>query len=208
VRTLLGKLRRRLEAVIYAGITPVRAPSPPRRTRWFDPLHRRLDRFLSGGEVPRDPLYLTNRTFGQRLRLAIAVAIPCLVLVGLITAGFAGYFHVREKPQAQLTGAEIAARTLPGIDTQNLHAARNRDLEVLDALISDGHVLSGAVRNNTGHAIDDITVVFDLADISGTRLGAAAVHIAHVEARGTSTFHLQLEQQNAAVALVREVQLP
>ena len=201
----MKKLRQIWESIVYAGINPGSAPLPPRVARWFGPLRKPMERFLSGGGAADDPLYLTNRTFGQQLRFAAVVAVPVLLLCGVVL-GAGAYLHVREKPASQLTDAEIAAKMLPQVNTSDLHIASNRDLDVVDASLDSGSV-EGTVRNNTNRAIDNATVIFDLADRGGSRLGAVAVRILHVDPKAEATFRAPVEATGATSALVREVRL-
>src|SRR5581483_8422277 len=59
-------VRKLWESVVYAGMKPGAAPQSVRIARWFGPLSGPVERFLSAGK-PNDPLYLTNRSFGQKL---------------------------------------------------------------------------------------------------------------------------------------------
>lgn len=203
------KIARKLwESIIYAGMRPGSAASASRIPRLFGPLRGPVERFLAGGVAPSDPLYLTNRTFGQKMRTAVVVAIPCLILVGLLAVGVGSYIRVREKPAQDLTIAELREKVLPTLP-RNIEITTNHDLEVTEARVEQGEptVVLGTVRNNTGHAIDNARVVFDLAADSGTRLGAVAATVAHVDANSTAPFRIAVPQDNAAYALVREVVL-
>jgi hypothetical protein len=167
-----------------------------------------VERFLAGGIAPSDPLYLTNRTFGQKLRTAVVVAIPCAIVFGLLALGVGSYIRVREKPPQDMTTAELKEKILPTL-ARNIEISTNHDLEVTEARVEQGEptVVLGAVKNNTGHAIDNAQVVFDLTAASGARLGAVAATIAHVDAKSTAPFRIAVPQDNAAFALVREVVL-
>lgn len=199
VSKLKEKLRSLWESVAYAGLKPGSAPRPNRLARWFGPLRRPLERFLAGGRVPDDPLYLSNRTIGQRIRIALVIAVPCL----LLALGVAAWIRSRHK----LTNEEIAAQMLAGVDTRNLHVAANRDLEVLEATIQSNHVVSGRVRNNTARAIDGAIVYFDLTDRAGTRLAAVAAHVPRIDPNETASFNAPCDE-TAVYAFVREVRLP
>ena len=158
-----------------------------------------MERYLAGGRVPGDPLYLSNRTIGQRIRTAILIGVPCL----LVVLGVNAWIRSRHK----LTNEEAAAQMLSKLDITKLHVAANRDLEVLDVAIQNNHVVSGTVRNNTGHTIDGATVYFDLTDRAGTRLAAVAADIPQVLSHETASFRVACDE-NAVYAFVREVRLP
>ena len=66
-------------------------------------------------------------------------------------------------------------------------------------------MLVGDVKNNTGHAIDNIRLVFTLTNEVGSKIGAVAVHVDRVDPKSTAPFSLAIEQDNAAYALVREI---
>ena len=73
------RLQRFLESVLFAGLKPGAQAAPKRELRWLGPLRTPVERFLSG-PAPDDPLYLTNRTAGQKFKSWSLIAIPCLVL--------------------------------------------------------------------------------------------------------------------------------
>jgi hypothetical protein len=205
----MNVVRKVWESVVYMGMQP--APAAPRNriSRLFGPIRRPLERFLAGGPAPSDPLYLTNRTLGQKIRTAAAVAIPCLILVGLVALGAGRFIRVREKPVRDLTTAELKEKVLPNL-AHDVQIETNGDLEVAEARVEHGPpvALVGSVKNNTAHAIENAQVVFDLAALNGARLGAVAATIAHVDAKSTAPFRIAVEQDNAAFAVVREVVLP
>lgn len=168
-------------------------------------MHKLWESIVSG-RAPSDPLYLTNRTLGERLRLAGVVAIPCLILGGVLALGVGRHFRVREREERQLTSEEVARQLLPGL-AKNIQVRSNHDLEVMDARVELGRKVSGTVKNNTDHAIDDAKVILDLTAVSGARLGAVAARIAHVGPKATASFRISVEQDTAAFAQVREVVL-
>ncbi|HMD70172.1 MAG TPA: FxLYD domain-containing protein [Bryobacteraceae bacterium] len=201
-------LRKLWESIVYAGMRPDSAPSAPRSGRRLGRFRDKVERFLSGGPAPSDPLYLTNRSIFQRARVAILVLIPCLILLGLLALGVSHRLRVREKPVHQPTPAEIAQATLPNL-VKNIQITTDHDLEVAEARIQHGDptMVVGTVKNNTAHAIDNARVVFTLTTEVGAKLGYVAVHIEHVDPKSTAPFSLGIEQENAAFALVREIVL-
>jgi hypothetical protein len=203
----MNKLRSLWESVVYVGMKPGSAPFSIRLARRFGPLRGPVEHFLTGGLSPDDPLYLTNRSLAGRLRVLLVMAVPCLLLVAVISLPIGAYIRAHHKVAPPLTNAEIAAKMLPHINAEEIHIASNRDLEVVNATVHDGHIVSGAVRNNTDHPIDDATVIFDLTNKYGARLGAIAAKVAHVSPRETATFQVSVEQQDAAYALVREIRV-
>ena len=204
----MNNLRKLWESIVYAGMEPRSAASAPRPGRRFGRLRDRLDRFLSGGPAPSDPLYLTNRTIFQRARTAILVTIPCLILVGVLALGVGHHFRVREKPVHQPTAAEIAQSTLPNL-VKSVQITTDHDLEVSEARIQHGEptMVVGTVKNNTAHAIENVRLVFTITNDVGAKLGYTAVHVERVEPTSTAPFSIGIEQDDAAFALVREIVL-
>lgn len=201
----MKSLRELWESIVYAGMQPRSAPSTPNSGRggWF---RDKLERFLSGGPAPSDPLYLTNRSLFQRTRVAILVTIPCLILVGLVALGVSHRLRVREKPVRQPTAAEIAQATLPNL-VKDIQITTDYDLEVSEARIQHGQrtMVVGTVKNNTTHSINNARVVFTITTDIGAKLGYVAVHIEHVDPKSTAPFSLGIEQEDAAFALVKEI---
>jgi hypothetical protein len=136
------------------------------------------------------------------------VAIPCLILVGLVVFGLRSHLRPAEKPVHQPTAAEIAQATLPDL-VKNVQITTNHDLEVAEARIQPGppSVVVGSVKNNSDHRIDNIRLVFTITDDGGAKLGYTAVYVDHVDPKSTAPFSLRTEYDNAAVALVKEIVL-
>lgn len=201
----MKKLRKLWESIVYAGLRPRSATPAPRTGRTSGPLRARWERFLAGG-APADPLYLTNRNIFQKAGPTILVSLACLVVIGLVALGAGHYFHVREKPVYQPTPAEIAQATLPDL-VKGVQISTDHDLEVPSARIQRGSptMLVGEVKNNAGYSMSNVRVVFTLTTETGTKLGAAAIHLDRVDAKSTAPFSQAIEQENAFFALVREI---
>ena len=56
-------------------------------------LRQIFESIVYAGLKPRDPFYLSNRTTGQRIRLAALIAIPCLAVLGGVALAALGYFN-------------------------------------------------------------------------------------------------------------------
>ena len=69
----------------------------------------RMETFLSG-PPPDDPLYLTNRTWQQKARIAVLVAAPVLLLIALVTIGASGMFRFHKVDTYALAAAETPRR--------------------------------------------------------------------------------------------------
>jgi hypothetical protein len=203
----MSRLRKLLESIAYAGMKPG-SPAPKNRARWLGPLAGPLTRFLDGAK-PDDPFYLTNRTVGQRLRLVIVIAIPCLVVAAGIALAMSGYFDPDTptvNPAKSLTPEQVAAKMLPNLD-KNLRIEVNRDVEISDVHIEHGATtkIAGLARNNTDHPIENAELVFDLTDKAGSRMGAVTTRIPKIDGKKTAPFSFTVEQQDASFALVREI---
>ena len=173
----------------------------------IEKLRKSIESLLFRGLKPVDPLYLSNRTLGQKLRVAAWIALPCVLLIGFLALSLSGYFRGKQNPYPkELTPAQVASKMLQGID-QHLSLPANRDLDVMDIHITHDGVttVAGTVKNNTGHAITSAEVIFDLTDARGSRMGAVSARINSLEPQGSATFAFPVEQQAAAAAVVREI---
>jgi hypothetical protein len=203
----MKRLRELFESIVYAGMKPGVTPSKAPRLRWLGPLHEPIERFLNGPSSA-DPFYLTNRTVGQKVRVAALIAMPCLLVLVLVGMALASFNRAARLPAApaQMSNAEIAAKMLPDLN-KDLKLPTNVELEVVsvEVLHTGGSRLEGTVRNNTDHVITNAEAIFDLTNASGSRLGAVSCKIDRIEPKSLATFHGSIEQTAAAFAIVREV---
>jgi hypothetical protein len=172
----MGKLRKFFDSVVYRGLKPV------------------------------DPLYLSNRSVMQRLRVAIYVAVPCMLLIAVLALTLTGYFRGKLSAPPSGRTAPLTPKLLANVD-MNLPIPADHSLDLLEVRIDHGNgtSLSGRVRNKTDHTITGAEVIFDLTDAGGARLGAVTARIGSVEPRGTASFELPIAQETAAAAIVREI---
>ena len=203
---MFRRLRQFVESIMFAGMTPG-APAPQsQRLRWLGPLRRPVERLVSGGATPLDPLYLTNRTIGQRIRAALAIAVPCMIVLSLTGLAVGNYF-VKKNPPAkpELSPAELAAKMLPNLDDVRIDT--NRDVDIMEVHIdrTSGTALTGTVKNNTAHQIETADIVFDLTDSAGSQLGGVKQRLENLAPQTRTNFRLPIEQNTARFALVREV---
>jgi hypothetical protein len=206
MKRFMGKsFRDFVESIVYAGMKPGVPRSQTRRMRWLGRFREPLERFLNSAGSD-DPFYLTNRTWGERVRVWVLLALPCVVVASVIALGVWGLIEKKEpQPARQLTPAQIAARMLPDLN-KPIDLNVNSDLEVVEVRIrEDGKMLVGAVRNRTGRPISHAELVVDLTDVRGSRLGAVSAPIGQIAPKGTASFELPIQQHGAAFALVREV---
>jgi hypothetical protein len=181
-----------------------------------DGFAKKVERFVAGSAV-NDPLYVTNRTFGQRVRIGLLVGTPILAVGGLIYLALSQQFDrpiVTERNAAKAAAdlkpkeptGEITAKVLPNLD-KDFASEQSRDVEVVEASItrSGERVLAGKVRNNSDQIVRVADLVFDVTDKEGSQLGGVSVRVENIPARSTVPFRLALEQHDAQTALVREV---
>src|SRR5438552_6960295 len=89
-----------------------------------DGFARKIERFVAG-KASADPLYLTNRTAGQKLRVVLLLGTPVLVAAVLMALALNNFFD--SPPSAKELAAaarpkeptgEITAKVLPNIDKE------------------------------------------------------------------------------------------
>src|SRR4051812_17134878 len=200
----MKRLREFFESVAFAGLKPAGQKGAPQKPKGR--LGSAIERFISG-PAPSDPLYLTNRSIGQKIRFWSVIALPCLVLAAGIGVALTRILNPAEaKPAAEPTAKELSAKILPNIDT-SLRLEQNNDIEVVELKVehTSGSHLTGIVRNTTNHEIAAAHVVVDLTDATGSQVGGVEARVENIPASKTKAFSLALVQRTAAFALVREV---
>ena len=204
---MLKQLRQSVNSILFAGLKPDAPREQAKRLRWLGPLRGLLERVLRA-PAPSDPLYLSNRTFDQKAKLGLAIAVPCLIVVGVTALGLSHFFHAKGPgPSAEPTGAELAAKLLPNVGKIG-NIVVNKDVQVLEAHVEleGGAKLTGTAKNNTDRLIHTAEIVFNLTDQGGSQVGAVSAQVDNLAPNATVKFQIPIEQTNAAFALVREVQ--
>jgi len=204
---MLKRFRRFVDSVVFAGLKPDAPREQAKGRQWLGPLRESVDRVLSR-PAPSDPLYLSNRTFDQRVKLWLAIAVPVLILAGIIALGLSHFFQARlAEPAPEPSAAVLAAKLLPNVD-KSLKIEVNQDAQVVDAHVDreGGMKVVGTVRNNTDRVIHATEVILNLTDTTGSFLGAVSAHVDNLAPNATMEFQIPIEQKDAAFALVREVQ--
>jgi len=173
------------------------------RLRWLGPLRGPVERFLAGGRVD-DPFYLTNQTTGQKVRKGVLIALP--FVLAITVAGISRILPRKTHPVAELTRAEVAARTLPDY-SKTVRVPSNTEVQVVEVMVhrNPGPVVSGSVRNLTDREIPSAELVFDLTDSNGSQVGAVTGTVSRLKPNSVTKFQLPIKETNAAFALVREV---
>ena len=167
-------------------------------------LRAACDRLLAGPS-PSDPLYLSNRTWKQKLRLGLLVCGPVVAV-----AAVAAYMALTpptlpEKPPESLTPDQVAART--AVIPEGFRVAQNTDLEIVEVSIdrSDGMHVAGVLKNNTARRFASAELSFNLTDEDGSQVGGAGGRVEAIGPHHTVRFRFPVAQKNAAHVLVREV---
>ena len=194
------RIRDFFESIIFAGLQP--GSRTPRKS---GALSGTIDRFLSG-PAPTDPLYLTNRSTAQKVKMRLLIGVPCAMVAGFVIAMLTGAIRFgTPRPMRDPTPAEIAAKVLPNLDS--VHVSSNNDVEVLEVRVEHGPqtVIAGSMKNTTGHEIPIAEAVFDLTDSTDSQLGGVSARVENFMPGATANFRVPIPQSEAQHALVREI---
>ena len=204
---MLKRFRRFIDSVVFAGLKPDAPREQAKRLRRIGPLRGLLERVLLR-PAPSDPLYLSNRTFDQKVKVALMIAAPCLIVVGVTALGLSHFFQAKGPgPAAEISGAELAKKLLPNMDT-TVKVEVNKDVQLLDAHFEreGGMKVVGTFKNNTDRLIRTTEIVLNLTDATGSQLGAVSARVDNLAPNATANFQIPIVQTDAAFALVREIQ--
>jgi len=203
---MFKRFRQFIDSIVFAGLKPD-APREQAKSRpWLGPLHGLADRILSR-PAPSDPLYLSNRTIDQKVKLALLIAVPCLILAGGVLLLLSNNFRANGPgPAPDLPASVLAAKLLPNVD-KTIKIEINNDVQVVEAHVEHegGLKVSGTVKNNTDRQIHTTEIILNLTDAVGSHLGAVSAKVDNLAPNTTMKFQVPLEQKDAAFALVREV---
>jgi hypothetical protein len=205
-RTSMKRVRGFLESIAFARLKP-QVPTPPKPlSKRLGPLGDPVERLLSGGPVPADPLYLSNRTLGQKLKFWSFVGIPCAVLAMGIGVMLSDVLDPpKATPPKEPTAAEINAGLLPNL-VKDLKLAPPSVVQVLEVRV-EGSRLAGEVNNTTTREIAAVELVVDLTNAAGSHVGAVRVTVEKLPPSGRKEFQVPLDVGAAAFAIVREIAL-
>ena len=185
---------------------PAEKPQLDRPVGFIEGLRGRIELLISG-RAPDDPLYLTNRTWQQKVRLASLIAAPIVVLCALVMIAATDVLRLHkvdpyDHPSNDATAAAVPQKRLPD---PVLAAA---DLEVVNIKIARdarSAVVTGIVRNNTGEKVDSAEVSYYLADTDGSLVGSDTTDVANVQPHGSVSFRIPLKVAKAEYVIVRDV---
>ena len=201
--TLMKRIREFLKSIVFAGMKPGGQTAPKRKLKWLGPLGGPVDRLLSGGPAPSDPLYLTNRTPVQRVKAWSVIAIPCVLALVVVVMVSRSLNPPAPAPVKEPTAAEITAKLLPNME-KDIHLAPSADVQVIEVRV-DGAQLVGVVKNTSTHEIAVTELVMDLTSASGSEVGAVKGIVENIPPSGTKNFKIPIKQRNAVFAMVREI---
>ena len=193
-----------LESIVFAGMKPGVQTAPKSQFKWLGPLRAPVERLLSGGRAPNDPLYLSNRSPTQKLKLWSLIAIPCLILAVGIAYTLRTLNPPEVKPAAEPMAAEIAAKMqFP----KDLSVPQSPEVQVLEIHVQGTNVY-GAVQNTGTREIAVVKIVINLLDAKASQIGAVEVTVEKLAPSSRKDFHLSIRQRNAAFAIVRDIIAP
>ena len=198
---MAGLIRKFLQSIAYAGLKPEQRGAPPPRGA----AHGLWTRLIQG-PAPKDPLYLSNRTWPQKLRLGLLVSAPILIVLGVAAYTILTPPPRIDKPPSELTAAEIAART--AVLPKDFTLQQNTDLQIVEAAVdrsANPHQVTGILKNNTARRYRAAELAFDLTDEQGSQVGGASTSVGNVEPQATLQFRFPIAQRNARFVFVREV---
>src|SRR5579864_2286702 len=102
-----------------------------------DSIARRVERFVAGS-TPSDPLYISNRTLGQKIRLGLLIGTPVLAIAAFVALALNNYFNAQPAQRATAPKAptgEITAKVLPNLEKE-YRSDSDRRIDVTEAFVA------------------------------------------------------------------------
>lgn len=177
----------------------------------FDSLRRRIELLISGSP-PSDPLYLTNRTWQQKLKFGSLIVVPVLLLIALVAAGATYRFRSSQVDPFQFSpGDDRAPDPAPRASARRKASLdpviASPDLDVVNIRITrDGHspMVTGMVRNKSGRKIESAEISYYLADRAGNLVGVDRATVANLGPHGGAMFRMPLKSATAEYVFARD----
>ena len=191
--------------IIGLGMRVGKSLLDPLRKR-FDPLRARIEILISG-RPHSDPLYLTNRTWQQKLKIASLIVAAALLLIALVTIGATNPFRFHKEDAYECPVAEAPPAAVPqqrspdpilgaeGLEVVNIRIARD----------ARPPVVTGTVRNNSDHKVASAEVSYYLANTQGSLVGTDTTGVANLAPHGSVSFRMPLKIAKAEYVIVRDV---
>jgi len=201
----MKRIREFFESIAFAGLRPSSpAAGPKKQLKWLGPLQPRVEKFLAGGPAPNDPLYLSNRTFSDKVKSWSLIGIPCVVLaIGIAVTLY--MLEPADPAAVTLPGPAISANIVPDVG-RDAKLTPHSDLQVTEIRVENGRI-TGTVRNTSKRQISSARLVMDLTDSSGSQVGAVSTTVEGIPASGQREFEMYVKQRDASFALIREITL-
>ena len=200
----MKRIRQFLESIVFAGMKPGGQAASKPRFKWLGPLRAPVERVLSGGVAPTDPLYLTNRDPIEKLKSWSLVVIPCVILAVGVAYTLRTLNPPEVKRAAEPTAAEIAAKMqLP----KDLSIPQSPEVQVAEVHVQGTRVY-GAVQNTGTREIPVVKIGINLLDAKASQIGDVEVTVEKLAPSSRKDFQLAIRQRNAAFAMVREIIVP
>jgi len=203
----MKRLREKIEAIVFAGMKP--GQKPQAATTSDTPtgrLRARIGNWILGGPAPSDPLYLSNRTMGQKLRAWTVVAVPLVIVIGGVGLLMSRYLNPPDaKPPAEPSPAEIAAKMLPNLS--NLKIEGGHDVDVLEVQLERGSTMYvvGTLKNKTAERVAAADLNCDLTDAGGTEFGSVIVRVEDIGPSAVKKFRVAVKPTEATTVMIREI---
>jgi hypothetical protein len=151
-------------------------------------------------------LYLSNRTWKQKLRAGLVIGVPCLLLAGMVALGLSHLYAPKTAPPKEPTPAEIVANLLP--DIEKTVDTRQKDVEILDVHpdVSASPRIVGTLRNNSTRTVT-VEFTIDLTNRNGSKVDAITQRVENTPAKSSVPFAFPIRERSAAIALVRTLRV-
>jgi|SRR5450755_1572227 hypothetical protein len=172
----------------------------------LDRLRARVEIFISG-PPPDDPLYLSNRSWQQKLKVGTLLAAPVLLLGALVAIGATDLFRFHKTDPYEHTSVEAQGPAVPQKRLPEPVLASS-DLEVVNIRIAREArqaVVTGVVRNNTNRKVESAVVSYYLADTNGGLVGTDTTGVSNVGPHSSVVFRMPLKIAKAQYVMIREV---
>jgi hypothetical protein len=206
---MLNRIRRFIDSLVFAGLKPSGGIPPenkPQPRRRFATLRYKIELFLSGGPAHSDPLYLSNRTWKQKLRVPLLIGVPTAVVFGVLALVFTNIYTPKAAPPPkEPTATEIMAKLLPDVE-KTAHVDTYKDAEIVEiGVTEDGpRRVVGILKNNTNRVIS-VELDVDIADHNGGRVSSATERVNNAQPNTTTPFEFPARSPEARYALVRKL---
>jgi hypothetical protein len=202
---MANRIRRFIESVVFAGLKPSGGvpveTKPPRR---LGPLQDKIELFLSGGQSS-DPLYLSNRTWKQKLRLPLLVAAPTLLLFCALALIFTNVYSPKAAPPKEVSPREVMKRLLPDLEnTVHLDAHPDSEVGELRVLHDGAPRVTGFLKNKTNRLIS-VEIDLDFLDVNGSRVGSITERVDNAQPNASTPFEFPAGNSAAEIAFVRKI---